>query len=142
MDGKYAERIFLKKALPAGKYFSSLPAVRKLAENGGMIFSSDVTFFVGENGSGKSTLLEAIAVAAGFNAEGGTKNFMCSSRKTHSELHEYLTIARSRYPKDGSGVFPMSVSRRAVKTYRKQRTKNHDLPQCESDCSRGSISMR
>ena len=67
---------------------------------------------------------------------------MFSSRKTHSELHEYLTIARSRYPKDGSGVFPMSVSRRAVKTYRKQRTKNHDLPQCESNCSRGSISLR
>jgi predicted ATPase len=32
-----------------------------------------VTFFVGENGSGKSTLLEAIAVASGFNPEGGTK---------------------------------------------------------------------
>ena len=34
-----------------------------------------VTFFVGENGMGKSTLIEAIAVASGFNAEGGTKNF-------------------------------------------------------------------
>jgi kynurenine formamidase len=29
-----------------------------------------VTFVVGENGSGKSTLIEAIAVAAGLNAEG------------------------------------------------------------------------
>ena len=28
---------------------------------------------VGENGTGKSTLLEAIAVAYGFNAEGGTE---------------------------------------------------------------------
>ena len=35
----------------------------------------EVTFFVGENGMGKSTLIEAIAVASGFNAEGGTKNF-------------------------------------------------------------------
>ncbi|MFE8152920.1 AAA family ATPase [Brenneria goodwinii] len=35
------------------------------------MFHPDVTFFVGENGSGKSTLLEAIAVAMGFNAEGG-----------------------------------------------------------------------
>jgi predicted ATPase len=33
--------------------------------------SAPVTFFVGENGSGKSTTLEAIAAAAGFNAEGG-----------------------------------------------------------------------
>jgi predicted ATPase len=32
-----------------------------------------VTFLVGENGSGKSTLLEAVAVAAGFNPEGGSK---------------------------------------------------------------------
>ena len=34
-----------------------------------------VTFLIGENGSGKSTLLEAMAIASGFNAEGGTKNF-------------------------------------------------------------------
>lgn len=30
-----------------------------------------VTFIIGENGSGKSTLVEAIAINAGFNAEGG-----------------------------------------------------------------------
>ena len=34
-------------------------------------FNKPVTFFAGENGSGKSTLLEAIAVAHGFNPEGG-----------------------------------------------------------------------
>jgi predicted ATPase len=33
--------------------------------------SAPATFFVGENGTGKSTLLEAIALAAGFNVEGG-----------------------------------------------------------------------
>lgn len=38
-------------------------------------FDRPVTFFVGENSSGKSTLLEAIAVALGFNAEGGSRNF-------------------------------------------------------------------
>ena len=38
-------------------------------------FNKPVTFFVGENGSGKSTLLEALAVAHGFNPEGGTKNY-------------------------------------------------------------------
>ena len=37
-------------------------------------FNKAITFFVGENGSGKSTLLEALAVAHGFNPEGGTKN--------------------------------------------------------------------
>ena len=38
-------------------------------------FNKPVTFFAGENGSGKSTLLEAIAVAHGFNPEGGTRNY-------------------------------------------------------------------
>jgi predicted ATPase len=41
-----------------------------------------VTFLIGENGSGKSTLLEAIAVARGFNAEGGTKNFRFNTALT------------------------------------------------------------
>ena len=39
-------------------------------------FNKSITFFVGENGSGKSTLLEALAVAHGFNPEGGTRNYV------------------------------------------------------------------
>jgi predicted ATPase len=46
-----------------------------------------VTFVIGENGSGKSTLLEAIAIAWGFNPEGGTKNFRFQTRGSHSSLH-------------------------------------------------------
>ena len=42
-------------------------------------FNKPITFFVGENGSGKSTLLEALAVAHGFNPEGGTKNYVFST---------------------------------------------------------------
>ncbi len=55
----------------------------------------------GENGTGKSTLVEAIAVACGFNAEGGTRNFSFSTAATHSPLHACLTVARTDYPKDG-----------------------------------------
>jgi len=62
----------------------------------------NVTFFIGENGSGKSTLLEAIAVANGFNPEGGTKNFNFSTRESHSELDKYLRCSRGiKKPKDG-----------------------------------------
>lgn len=49
-------------------------------------FTNPITFFVGENGSGKSTLLEAIAVAHGFNPEGGTKNYAFSTHDTHSPI--------------------------------------------------------
>jgi predicted ATPase len=58
-------------------------------------FHPAVTFFVGENGSGKSTLLEAIAVALGLNAEGGSKNFNFSTRGSHSQLSEFLVLRRS-----------------------------------------------
>ncbi len=53
-----------------------------------------VTFFVGENGSGKSTLLEAIAVAEGFNPEGGTKNYSFSTYDSHSELCNAVRLSR------------------------------------------------
>jgi predicted ATPase len=61
-----------------------------------------VTFLVGENGSGKSTLMEALAVAWGFNPEGGTKNFRFGTRASHSVLHEYLRLVKGvRRPRDG-----------------------------------------
>lgn len=63
--------------------------------------NSAVTYIIGENGSGKSTLLEAIAVALGFNAEGGTKNFSHSTRASHSSLHRHLTLSKGRAPRDG-----------------------------------------
>jgi predicted ATPase len=53
-----------------------------------------VTFLIGENGSGKSTLLEAIAVAWGLNAEGGSRSHRFVTRRSHSNLHEYLRLSR------------------------------------------------
>ena len=58
-------------------------------------FTRPVTFFIGENGAGKSTLLEAIAVARGLNAEGGSRNFRFATRASHSELHRCLRLSRS-----------------------------------------------
>lgn len=67
-------------------------------------FTNSITFFVGENGSGKSTLLEAIAVAHGFNPEGGTKNYAFSTHDTHSELCNAIRIAKG-YRKEKWGYF-------------------------------------
>jgi predicted ATPase len=65
-------------------------------------FRKDVTFIIGENGSGKSTLVEAIAINAGFNPEGGGRNFNFKTNETHSELYKDLVLVRSPYRnKDG-----------------------------------------
>jgi len=78
-----------------------LPAVRGLRDRA-LVFHPKVTFIVGENGSGKSTLLEAIAVAWGFNPEGGTRNFNFRTQASHSPLHDYLRLGRStRRARDG-----------------------------------------
>jgi predicted ATPase len=61
-----------------------------------------VTLLAGENGSGKSTLVEAIAVAAGFNPEGGSRNMQFGTRVSHSPLHEHIRLVRgTRSPKTG-----------------------------------------
>jgi predicted ATPase len=72
-------------------YPFSLPLVRAMDT---VELNLRVTFFVGANGSGKSTLLEAMAVALGFNAEGGSRHFNFTTRPSHSKLHDYLRLAR------------------------------------------------
>ena len=73
----------------------NLPAVSSLDR---LEFTKPVTFLVGENGSGKSTLIEAIAVATGLNAEGGTKNLRFQERSTESELDKHLSLAWDKRP--------------------------------------------
>ena len=72
-------------------YLRRIPA---LQFKDSLVFQNNVTFFVGENGTGKSTLLEAIAVAYGFNPEGGSRNYHFSTYDSHSELHSALRMTR------------------------------------------------
>jgi predicted ATPase len=88
-----------REGVDGGRYPFSIPALRGLET---LALDAKVTFLVGENGSGKSTLIEAIAVAAGFNAEGGTRHMTVSTRASHSDLHERLRLVREpRFPRDG-----------------------------------------
>lgn len=74
-----------------GRYPFTIPALRSLDS---LELHPRVTFLVGENGSGKSTLIEAIAIAAGLNAEGGSKQLRFAHRPTESDLHRHLTLVR------------------------------------------------
>jgi predicted ATPase len=70
----------------------TLPAIAPLGA--GLPLHPGVTYLIGENGSGKSTLLEAIAVAAGMNAEGGSSSFAFGTRASHSELSSAIRLVR------------------------------------------------
>lgn len=72
-------------------YLRGIDAIREVEQ---IPLTNPVTFFVGENGSGKSTLLEAVAVAYGFNPEGGTRNYNFSTYDSHSELCDAVRLTR------------------------------------------------
>ncbi len=97
----YLKKISLPDHAGITGYLRELPAVKYLSD---LEFQKRITFFVGENGTGKSTLLEAIAVACGFNPEGGTKNFNFATRQTHSALYRHLKVTRG-YKRERDGFF-------------------------------------
>ena len=80
--------------LSADSYTRALPAVRGLLSRGALSFTRPVTFFIGENGAGKSTLLEAMAVAYGFNPEGGSRNFSFATCETHADLGRAMRLGK------------------------------------------------
>lgn len=100
MDKRFLRRMRIDwEKVPKDSYLRGIAALRGIEE---LQFHAPVTFFVGENGTGKSTLLEALAVACGFNAEGGSKNFSFATRETHSGLYESIWLERGYLqPKDG-----------------------------------------
>src|SRR4051812_34173572 len=91
-DSQYIRRVNLKKdQVPPDRFPFDLPAIRNFDE---LSLHPNVTYVIGENGMGKSTLLEGIAVAYGFNPEGGTMNFNFSNYDSHSDLHNHLRLVK------------------------------------------------
>ena len=92
MNEQFIQRLSIDwDKIEKDSYLRNIESIRELEE---LIFEKPITFFVGENGSGKSTLLEALAVAYGFNPEGGTKNYSFSTYDSHSQLHEAIRISK------------------------------------------------
>lgn len=87
--------------IDGNSYLRNIEAIKWITD---VKFDSPITFFVGENGSGKSTLMEAIAIAYGFNPEGGTPNYSFATYNSHSELCEAVRIKRG-YRKAQWGYF-------------------------------------
>ena len=114
-------------------YLNRIEAIKSLDE---LTFNSPVTFFVGENGSGKSTLLESIAVAYGFNPEGGTLNYSFSTYDSHSELHDAIRLVRS-FNKAKWGYFLRAESFYNVATAEEEYSKIQGVPQHYHEKSHG-----
>ncbi len=98
---RYIKEILFEDGLDKASYLNGLAVIKHFRRSPSLRLSSAVTFFVGENGTGKSTLLEAVAVAHGFNPEGGSRNFRFSTNKTHSELCDHIRLGSAGYPDDG-----------------------------------------
>lgn len=92
MTEQFIQNIYIDwDKIPPDSYLRNIASLKDLQS---LEFHKPVTFFVGENGSGKSTLLEALAVAMGFNAEGGSKNYRFSTYDSHSELCDAIRVAK------------------------------------------------
>lgn len=121
MNEPFIRSVQLSEDVNYTSYPFSIPAVKEIES---VQFTSPVTFFVGENGSGKSTLIESIAIAAGFNAEGGTKNYHFTSHDSTSELSKNIRLIRGAR-REKSGYFLRAESFYTTANYIDSGTYNH-----------------
>ena len=92
--GRFVRYVALDEGAAGAGYPFDLPVVNGL-RRAWLTLGPGVTFLVGENGSGKSTLVEGVAVAAGFNGEGGSRSFRFATRSSESALGGALRIGRA-----------------------------------------------
>lgn len=103
MDHKFIQRVSIDwSQIDRDSYLYGIEALRTMDF---LDFQENVTFFVGENGTGKSTLLEAIAVAYGFNPEGGNMNYRFSTYDDVSELSGAVRMVKGYCRPKGNYFF-------------------------------------
>ena len=102
MGSRFIEKLHIDwDEIDRNSYLNGISSLRQIEE---LDFTKNITFFVGENGTGKSTLLEAIAVAYGFNPEGGTLNYRFSTFDDVSELSQVVSLTKG-YKRPKSSFF-------------------------------------
>ena len=105
---------------------ATIPAVAQLLEEG-LTLDPGVTFLVGENGSGKSTIVEAVAMAYGFSAEGGSASARHSTRPSESDLSERLRLQRG-VGAPRWGYFLRAETMHSFYTYLEANPSDHSEP--------------
>lgn len=103
---------------------ATLGPVRRLLDEG--LDLGPMTVLTGDNGAGKSTLVEAIAIAYGLNAEGGTTAARHTTRATESDLGDHLLLVREPgAPKQG--FFLRAETMHGLSTYLEEIGASGDL---------------
>ncbi len=111
---------------PSGHWPHTIPAVRQLLTDG-IDLDPGVTFLVGENGAGKSTLVEAIAVAYGLSAEGGSTGARLTTRASESALADEILLTRGVGGKR-AGFFLRAETMHGFYTYLEQNPRTSGPP--------------
>ncbi|WP_027396438.1 AAA family ATPase [Anaerovibrio lipolyticus] len=119
-------------------YLRNIPAIDSIDE---LEFHAPITLFAGENGMGKSTLLEAMAVASGFNPEGGTKNYAFSTYDSHSDLCDAIRLIKSAR-RNQWGYFLRAESFYNVATKEDEYSKIGGVPEHFHEMSHGESFFR
>ena len=100
--------------VPPGAWWARVPVVEQVLRDGWE--PAQLNVLVGENGAGKSTLVEAVAIAFGLGAEGGSTGSTHSTRPTEPGLAECLRLARGAGAPRG-GFFLRAETMHSFYTY-------------------------
>ncbi len=78
--------------VPGCAWFARVPAVAQVLRDGRDLGAA--TVLVGENGAEESTLVEALAMAFGMRAEGGSTGARAATRASEPALWRHLLLER------------------------------------------------